>query len=50
MDFGHNEILKQCDFVAGMPNLRAVILSGSMISDLTPFENCKKLEFLEVAY
>lgn len=50
LDFGHNEILKQCDFVAGMPNLRAVILSGSMISDLTPFENCKQLEFLEVAY
>lgn len=50
LDFGHNEYLKQCDFVAGMPNLRAVILSGSMISDLTPFENCKKLEFLEVAY
>lgn len=50
LDFGHNETLRQCDFVAGMPNLRAVILSGSMISDLTPFENCKKLEFLEVAY
>lgn len=50
LDFGHNELLRQCDFVAGMPNLRAVILSGSMISDLTPFENCQKLEFLEVAY
>lgn len=50
LDFGHNEILKQCDFVAGMPHLRAVILSGSMISDLTPFENCPDLEFLEVAY
>lgn len=50
LDFGHNEYLKQCDFVAGMPKLRAVILSGSMISDLTPFENCPNLEFLEVAY
>ena len=50
LDFGHNEYLKNCDFVAGMPKLRAVILSGSMISDLTPFENCKNLEFLEVAY
>lgn len=50
LDFGHNEVLKQCDFVAGMPKLRAVILSGSMISDLTPFENCPNLEFLEVAY
>ena len=50
LDFGHNEYLKQCDFVAGMPNLRAVILSGSMISDLTPFSNCPNLEFLELAY
>ena len=25
LDFGHNEILKQCDFVAGMPKLRAVM-------------------------
>ena len=50
LDFGHNELLKQCDFVAGMPNLRAVILSGSMISDLTPFVNCPNLEFLEIAY
>lgn len=50
LDFGHNEILKQCDFVAGMPKLRAVILSGSMVSDLSPFENCPNLEFLELAY
>lgn len=50
LDFGHNELLRQCDFVAGMPKLRAVILSGSMISDLTPFQNCQNLEFLEVAY
>lgn len=50
LDFGHNEILKQCDFVAGMPNLRAVILSGSMVSDLSPFAACPNLEFLELAY
>lgn len=50
LDFGHNVILKQCDFVAGMPNLRAVILSGSMVSDLSPFTACPNLEFLELAY
>ena len=50
LDFGHNEYLKQCDFVAGMPKLRAVIVSGSMVSDLSPFENCPNLEFLEIAY
>lgn len=50
VDFGHNEYLKNCDFVAGMPNLQAIILSGSMISDLSPFVNCKNLEFLEISY
>lgn len=50
LDLGHNEVLKQCDFISGMPNLRAVILSGSMISDLSPFANCHHLEFLEIAY
>ena len=50
LDFGHNEFLKQCDFVAGMPKLRAVILSGSMVSDLSPFEHCPNLEFLELTY
>lgn len=50
LDFGHNEILKNCDFISGMPNLKAVILSGSMISDLTPFAACQELEFLEIAY
>ena len=32
-----------------MPNLKAIICSGSIIKDLTPFENCKKLEFLEIS-
>lgn len=50
LDFGHNEVLKNCNFISGMPNLKAVILSGSMISDLTPFENCPNLEFLEISY
>lgn len=49
-DFGHNEYLKNCDFVSGMPNLKAIILSGSMISDLSPFAHCENLEFLELAY
>lgn len=50
IDFGHNEWLDTCDFVAGMPNLEAIILSGSPIKDLTPFQNCKKLKFLEIAF
>lgn len=50
VDLGHNDYLTSTAFVAGMPNLEAIILSGSSITDLTPFKNCKKLEFLEVAF
>lgn len=50
IDFGHNEYLDACEFVAGMPNLEFIILSGAPIKDLTPFENCKKLKILEIAF
>lgn len=50
MDLGHNDYLTDISFIAGMPNLEAVILSGSSITDLTPLSGCKKLEFLEVAF
>lgn len=50
LDFGHDEYLKTCEFVSKMKNLKAVIFSGSMISDLSPFANCENLEFLEIAY
>ena len=50
MDLGHNESLDSVEFVAGMPNLEMIIVSGAPISDLTPFENCKKLRILEIAF
>lgn len=50
VDVGHNEMLFNCDFVAGMPNLEAIILSGSPIRDLSGFANCKNLVFLELAF
>ena len=50
LDFGHDEYLTDASFVATMPKLQAIILSGSMVKDLTPFENCKELEILELAY
>lgn len=50
VDVGHNESLFNCDFVAGMPNLEAIILSGSPIRDLSGFTACKNLVFLELAY
>ncbi len=50
MDIGHNESLTSVEFVAGMPNLEMIIVSGAPIRDLTPFENCKKLKILELAF
>lgn len=50
IDFGHNEYLDGCEFVRGMPNLEFIILSGAPIKDLSPFENCKKLKNLEIAF
>ena len=50
IDFGHNETLTDISFIAYMPKLEAIILSGSLISDLSPFEGNTSLYFLEIAY
>lgn len=50
MDIGHNEWLDAVDFIAGMPNLEYVIISGSPVKSLEPFRNCKKLKVLEAAF
>lgn len=50
VDIGHNEYLDTIPFVAGMTNLEVIIVSGAPIKDLTPFENCKKLKVLELAF
>lgn len=50
IDFGHNEALTDISFVAHMPKLEAIILSGSPIRDLSPFEGNTSLYFLEIAY
>lgn len=50
MDIGHNETLSTVEFVAGMPNLEVIIISGSPVRDLTPFANCKNLRILEAAF
>ena len=50
MDIGHNEWLDAVPFVAGMPKLEGIIVSGAPIKDLTPFQNCKNLQFLEIAF
>ncbi len=50
MDIGHCEELRTIEFVASMPKLKGLIVSGSSISDLTPLANCKELEFLELVF
>jgi Leucine-rich repeat (LRR) protein len=50
MDLGHNTSMVDLSFCAYMPNLEIAILSGAPIKDLTPLSNCKKLEFLEIAW
>ncbi len=49
IDMGHNDTLTDLSWVAGMPNLEILIISGCAAKDLTGFENAKKLEFLEAA-
>lgn len=50
MDLGHNEWLTDTSYIAGMVNLEICVMSGAPIKDLTPFANCKKLKFLEIAF
>lgn len=50
MDIGHNEWLDAVPFVAYMPKLEGIIVSGAPIRSLEPFANCKNLKFLEIAF
>ena len=49
MDIGHNDTLTDISFINYMPDLEICIISGVMMTDLTPFAGCKKLEWLEMA-
>lgn len=50
IDMGHNDYLTNLSFLGYMPNLEILIVSGCGVKDLSGIENCKKLEFLELAY
>lgn len=50
IDVGHNEALFNVNFVSKMSKLEAIIISGSPVSDMTPFAGCESLKFLELAY
>lgn len=50
IDIGHNEALTDFSFFRYMPELEAVIASGCGVRDISCFENCKNLTWLEMAY
>ena len=50
MDIGHNEYLSDLSFISYMPELEVLIASESGVKELTGFDNCKKLTWLELAY
>ena len=50
IDMGHDDYLTDIDFLRYMPDLECIILSGSSISDISAFENCKKLVWVELAF
>lgn len=50
MDLGHNDTLSDLSFVGYMTKLETAIVSGCAVSDISGFENCKNLLWLEMAY
>jgi hypothetical protein len=50
LDVGHNEPLTDIGFIKYMPKLEICILSGSLVSDLTPFQDHQNIEFLEMCF
>lgn len=50
MDLGHNEKLSDISYIAYMPKLEILILSGSSVSDLSVFQDHPRIEFLELIY
>lgn len=50
IDMGHNDTMTNLSFVGHMPKLEILIASGCGVTDLSGIENCKNLEFLELAY
>ncbi|MBR3973180.1 MAG: hypothetical protein IKJ99_04425 [Oscillospiraceae bacterium] len=50
MDLGHNDTLTDLSFMGYMTKLETAIVSGCAVSDLSGIENCKNLQWLELAY
>lgn len=49
VDFGHDTALKTLDFMSGMKKLEVLILSGSMVEDLSPLAGLPNLRMVEVS-
>ena len=50
VDVGHNNTLTDLSWVANMPKLECIIVSGAPVSDLSPFANCPNLTWLELCF
>ena len=50
LDIGHNSPVSDLSFIAQMPRLQCAVCSSTNVSDLSPFENCKDLSWLELCY
>ena len=50
MDVGHNSTLTDVSFVAYMPNLECVIVSGSPLTDISAFADHDKLTWMELCF
>lgn len=48
MDLTDNPNLTNFSFIESMPELKAVVLSGTKINDLSVFESCNNLEWLDL--
>ena len=50
VDAGHSEKLTDVSWLAYMPDLEILILSGSPITDISSLANCTKMEWLELTF
>ena len=48
VDFGHDHMITNVDFLASMPNLEVAILALTNVSDISGLAHCPKLEYLEI--
>ena len=50
LDIGHDDELTDISFIKYMPKLEICIMSGSIVEDLSPFQDHQNIEFLELCF